>query len=134
MAELKTRKIKRMTTMGKVVAYGPLLASSGLLASHIVGKPWLRQYTLFAALTGLICHEFYFPTKNPKFGRTTNSTFDAMMLETGIITALLLMSDGSKLPLATMGEGVPSLYEIKSIQNLPGFAPPSFDQAYGGQP
>ena len=67
MAELKTRKIKRMTTMGKVVAYGPLLASSGLLASHIVGKPWLRQYTLFAALTGLICHEFYFPTKNPKF-------------------------------------------------------------------
>jgi len=138
MAELKTRKIKYMTRMGKVAAYGPLLATSGLLASQIVGKPWLNEYTLAAALGSLLWHGHSKNTKNPKFGRVTNSTFDAILLETGIITGLLLFL-GSH-PRSYMGtdslwkgEGVPSIFEIESIQNLPGFAPPSFDQAYGGQ-
>ena len=140
----KRRFPTTLTKYGYFRRYGPHLASSALLASHIVGAPWLGKYTLLGSLASLGLHEADDWTKVPTVGQlirgkgTATSSFDALVLNTGIITGLFLfLGSHSRSYMGTdspwKGEGVPSIFEIESIQNLPGFAPPSFDQAYGGQ-
>ena len=118
----KTRKISRKTPLGKVLSYAPLSLTSVFLASWLAGTPLAGKNTLPAAAGMLVMHELdpYEIHRNPRFGRAANTTTDALLMETALATVGILALQGR-------------LQSLDTLQNIPGFAPPSFDQAHGGQ-
>ena len=86
----KTRKGTRKTTLGKMYQYGWIAIAGACLGRYAV-YPNLNNVDLPLGIASLALHEYNISkktTKNPKFGGTTNSTTDALLLIGGTTAAI----------------------------------------------